>query len=167
MAVSQSSLTGAAGEYLVMSHLLRRGFIAALAPAGVPNCDIVVTDEIGDRLCAIQVKTRNNKGADGGWHMGRKHEHLTSATLFYCFVDLGAPDAGGQVFIVPSRVVANVTRISHEKWLATPGRFGQPHKDGDMRRFLPSYAHLGLADYSSGWLEPYCHAWNLLKRAAD
>ena len=83
--VSASSLVGAAGEYFVMSQLLRRGLIAALAPVGVPNCDIVVTDEIGDRLCAVQVKTRNNTGADGGWHMGKKHESLTSPSLFYCF----------------------------------------------------------------------------------
>ena len=64
--VSATSLTGAAGEYYVMSQLLRRSFIAALAPTGVPNCDIVVTDEIGDRLCAIQVKTRNNAGSIEG-----------------------------------------------------------------------------------------------------
>src|SRR3546814_5267743 len=47
--VSATSLTGAAGEHFVMSELLRRGMIAALAPAGVPNCDIVVTDDIGER----------------------------------------------------------------------------------------------------------------------
>ena len=46
--VSATTLTGAAGEHFVMSELLRRGFIAALAPAGVPNCDIVVTDDIKD-----------------------------------------------------------------------------------------------------------------------
>lgn len=54
-----------------MSQLLRRGLIAALAPAGVPNCDIIVTDDVGERLCAVQVKTRNSTGADGGWHMSR------------------------------------------------------------------------------------------------
>ena len=61
-----------------MSELLRRGLIAALAPPGVPNCDIVVTDAIGQRLCAVQVKTRNNAGRDRGWHMSKKHESLTS-----------------------------------------------------------------------------------------
>ena len=56
--------------------------IAALAPAGVPNADIVVTDQIGDRLCAIQVKARTDKGSDGGWHMKPKHEELSSPNLF-------------------------------------------------------------------------------------
>jgi hypothetical protein len=63
---SKSTLLGAAGEHYVMCQLLRHSFIAALAPVGVPNADIVVTDEIGDRLFAIQVKTRNDKGKDGG-----------------------------------------------------------------------------------------------------
>ena len=72
--VSATTLTGAAGEHFVMSELLRRGMIAALAPTGVPNCDIVVTDEIGDRLFAVQVKTRLGKGSDRGWHMSKKHE---------------------------------------------------------------------------------------------
>ena len=41
---SQSTLLGAAGEHHVMAELLRPGYIAALAPQGVPNADIVVTD---------------------------------------------------------------------------------------------------------------------------
>ena len=72
-----------------MCQLLRRGLIAALAPTGVPNTDIIVTDDIGARLCAVQVKTRVEKGTDGGWHMGKKHEGIVSETLFYAFLDFG------------------------------------------------------------------------------
>lgn len=50
---SSTSLTGAAGEHFVISELLRRELIAALASAGVPNSEIVVTDDIGDRLCGF------------------------------------------------------------------------------------------------------------------
>jgi hypothetical protein len=81
-----STILGAAGEHYVMCQLLRRNMIAALAPAGVPNSDIVVTDKLGDRLCAVQVKVRRDLGSDGGWHMGQKHETLISPNLFYCFV---------------------------------------------------------------------------------
>lgn len=56
-----------------MSQLLGRGFIAALAPVGLPTADIVVTNDIGDRACAIQVKARRELGTDGGWHMKSKH----------------------------------------------------------------------------------------------
>ena len=48
--VSRSTVLGAAGEHYVMCQLLRRGLIAALAPVGVPNTDIIVTDDIGDLL---------------------------------------------------------------------------------------------------------------------
>lgn len=54
---SDNTLLGAAGEHYVMSELLRRGYIAALALQGVPNADIVVTDIDGTRLCSIQVKS--------------------------------------------------------------------------------------------------------------
>jgi hypothetical protein len=73
-------LLGAAGEYHVIAELLRRGYIAALAPQGVPNADIVVTDIEGSRLCWIQVKTRQDLGSDGGWHMNAKHENLRSVS---------------------------------------------------------------------------------------
>ena len=59
---SETSLLGAAGEHFVMSELLRRGYIAALAPQGVPNTDIVVTDVTANRLCTIQVEDAEGCG---------------------------------------------------------------------------------------------------------
>ena len=150
-----------------MSQLLRRGLIAALAPAGVPNCDIVVTDDIGDRLCAVQVKTRNNLGADGGWHMSKKHESLISPTLFYCFVDFGdAASDAASTFVVPATVVAKALADCHQAWLAQPGAKGQQRRDNDMRRLRPGYDNLEVLKYRSGWLEPYREAWHLLEGAA-
>lgn len=162
--VSASSLLGAAGEHFVMCELLRREFIAALAPAGVPNCDIVVTDDIGDRLFAIQVKTRRAIGSDGGWHMGRKHESLTSPTLFYCFVDFGgSANDRPSTFVIPALVVADTLSKSHQAWLSQPGKGGQQRKDGDFRRFLPCYAHLQLSSHVRGWLDQYRDAWSILR----
>lgn len=166
--VSATSLTGAAGEHFVMSQLLRRGLIAALAPAGVPNCDIIVTDDIGDRLCAVQVKTRNSTGADGGWHMSKKHEALTSPTLFYCFVDFAVgQDCGPFTYVVPSGTVAHVLFECHQAWLHQPRKRGQRRKDNDLRRFLPDYSHLQMGKYEAGWLERYREAWQLLTNAGD
>lgn len=164
---SQSSLLGAAGEYYVMSELLRRGYIAALAPQGVPNADIVVTDIEGSRLCSIQVKTRRDIGSDGGWHMKEKHESIRSEKLFYCFVNFGKViEDQPTVHVVPSDCVADVLFAAHRKWLETPGKNGRPHKDGSMRRFLPDYSRTYGADknpYPAGWLDPYRDAWHLLK----
>lgn len=166
--ISATSLTGAAGEHFVMSELLRRGMIAALAPAGVPNCDIVVTDDIGDRLCAVQVKTRLGKGSDRGWHMSKKHEALTSPSLFYCFVDFGGTTKEPPfTYVVPASVVATCLAENHEAWLGQPGARGQARNDNDMRRFLPDYSHLGLGRYDDGWLAQYREAWHQLETAAD
>jgi hypothetical protein len=52
---SNSTILGAAAEHYVMCQLLRRNMIAALAPAGVPDADIIVSDRVGSTLAAIQV----------------------------------------------------------------------------------------------------------------
>lgn len=67
---------------------------------------------------------------------------------------------------MPSGTVADVLTASHRKWLATPGKKGQPHKDGAMRRLLPDYTKIfGAADnpYPQSWLEEYRNAWHLLR----
>ena len=87
---TNSTILGAAAEHYVMCQLLRQGKIAALAPAGVPDADIIVSDRVGSALAAVQVKARRGIGGDGGWHMKAKHETMVRELLFYCFVDFGA-----------------------------------------------------------------------------
>jgi len=163
---SQTTLLGAAGEHYVMAQLLRRNYIAALAPAGVPNADIVVTDLDGQRLSAVQVKSKRAIGSDGGWHMSAKHEKIISDHLFYCFVNFGKQETDvPQSFIIPSTVVAETLRRSHVQWLANPGQKGQPHKEHDMRRLMPDYARVftsGENPYPEGWMDKYRDAWELL-----
>ena len=175
-----SVILGAAGEYYVMAELLRRGLIAAKAPEGVPNFDIVITDIDGQRLAAIQVKTRRDfKSGDKGWHMKAKHEDLIADRMFYVFVDVGVDESSPvSFFVVPSKVVAKACKLSHAIWLATPNTKGASHKDSDMRRLLPKYelpkyarkqmhapspSHKEFLDsHGEGWLERYRNAWNLI-----
>ncbi|MDR3530083.1 MAG: hypothetical protein P4L90_05965 [Rhodopila sp.] len=162
---SQTSLIGTAGEHYVLCELLRQGYIAALAPTGAPNVDIVVTDMEGSRLCAIQVKTRRGIRTDGGWHMNAKQEEFVGDHYFYCFVDFQEPQkARPLVYVIPSAKVAKAISDAHKKWRSTPGRNGQPHQDTPMRRLLPDYGKVWPTDnpYPAGWLDPYCDAWNLL-----
>jgi hypothetical protein len=163
-----STIIGAAGEHYVMCQLLRRDLIAALAPAGVPNADIVVTDKVGDRLFAVQVKVRTDDGVPDAWHMGAKHEEIISPSVFYSFVDFGGSlTAQPKCWVVPSEVVANVLKLSHRQWLATPGARGQAHNDTPMRRFRRCYAKDGLGpEYAMGWLDLYLEKWSLLEAAA-
>ena len=167
-----STIVGAAGEYHVLSQLLRRGWIAALAPDGAPNMDILVTDENNRKLCAIQVKTRRDIGSDKGWHMKAKHEAMAPEDLFYVFVDVGKHPSDSTVsHILPSSVVADCLQQTHRVWLDTPGKGGQPHKDSTMRRLLPDYSHIkpntedgrGIINrYRAGWLERYRENWSIL-----
>ena len=172
MSKISSTIVGAAGEYHVLSQLLRRGWIAALAPDGAPNMDILVTDEDNRRLCAIQVKTRRGIGKDKGWHMKPKHETMVVDDLFYVFVDVGKrPSDPTTCYIMPSRVVADCIRRVHKVWLDTPGRGRRPHKDSNVRRLRPDYSSIkpitreGTAiidDYRANWLDPYRENWRIL-----
>ncbi len=167
-----STIVGAAGEYHVLSQLLRRGWIAALAPDGAPNMDILVTDENNEKLCAIQVKTRRQIGRAKGWHMKPKHETMVTADLFYVFVDVGKQPSDPTVsYVLPSSVVADCIRDCHRVWLDTPGKGGRPHKDSNVRRLSPDHSHIkpnteegrNIVDrYGSGWLDRYRENWSIL-----
>jgi hypothetical protein len=166
LTIRQSTLIAAAGEYYILARLSLLGKIAAQAPRGVPNADIVVSSVAGDRLCAVQVKARQGKGADRGWHMGAKHEGLISPNLFYAFVDFVSVTKPTPItYLVPSEVVASALKQMHQAWLKQPGQKGQKHNDSDFRRFMPDYSRTSgddVAGYSDGWLDPYHEAWHLL-----
>ena len=159
-----SALTGAAGEHFVMSQLLRRGLIAALAPQGAPNLDIIVSSVSGHQQFGIQVKSRRGAGSDGGWHMRPKHCELAEPTLFYCFVNFEVGSASLPVtYVVPSEKVAKVLTETHQAWLSRPGKNGHIRKDNPVRRLLPDYSYAYAPDkpkFARGWLDPYREAWS-------
>jgi hypothetical protein len=159
MGAKDSILTGTAGEHYVLYRLLLEGLLASLSPTNAYAADILVFSPRMLVGSMVQVKTRTT-GRDSGWHMRRKHETLVHPRLFYAFVDLER--ASPVVHIVPSEVVADVLRRAHGAWLSIPGIRGQPHRDSDLRRILPRYAHPvpGLDD---GWLDHWLERWDLLK----
>jgi hypothetical protein len=155
-----SSLVGAAGEHLVLSRLLSRGFLAAQAPRGTRKADILVNNLDGKPPCLIQVKTRSGKGSDISWHMKQKHEGMREQDLFYCFVDL--ENDHPNVYVIPSNIVADVVTESHKTWLATPGRGGKAHNETDMRRIITDYK-MDLKSAPPRWMDKYLENWELLK----
>ena len=132
-----SAVVGAAGEHFVLYRLHMQGLVAALAPQGTHDADIVVFSPEMSVGSMVQVKTRT-RGRDGGWHMREKHERLTHPRLFYAFVDLEPREP--VTFVVPSPIVAQVLARAHQAWLAAPGIAGRTHRDHPMRRILPEYA---------------------------
>lgn len=124
--------TGIAGEYFVAAELSRRGFVASITLRNTRGIDILASNTDATKSVGIQVKTCQGSSPD--WMMNRKAEMELAQNLFYVFVCL--PVTGEPTFyVVPRSVVATYVRESHQKWLATPGRNGQPHRDTDMRRF--------------------------------
>lgn len=168
-----SRMMGAAGEHYVMAELLRRGFIAALAPAGAPNMDIIVSDRFGASLAAIQVKT-TGRGDANDWMFSERHEGIRSDRLFYALVNFGATfSSTPQVFVLPASLVADACETSHRIWLSIPKKtkLGTP-KGGSVRRLMDDYGRLlaGSVEkhrFVAGWLEPYRNAWGLLGVAAE
>jgi hypothetical protein len=149
-----TTLTGAAGEHLVLSRLLQRSILAAQAPEGVRKVDILINFLEGGEPSLIQVKARQY-GSDGGWHMGVKHEEMTQKNLFYCFVDF--QPSNPTVHVIPSKVVAKALRKDHQIWLDTPGKNGKPHNPTDMRRLRPK-----MDGQKPGWMDEYLENWDLL-----
>lgn len=149
-----TQLTGAAGEHLVLSRLLSRGFLAAQAPRGARKADILVNFLEGGKPCLIQVKARQY-GSDLGWHMSEKHESAVDEDLFYCFVDFEPVDPA--VYVIPSAIVARTISNDHRIWLETPGKDGQMHNPTKFRR-LRNRANGKVA----GWLEEYRERWDFI-----
>ena len=167
--IRTNTLVAAAGEHYVLARLCLNGYIAALAPRGVPTFDIVVTDINGDHLFAVQVKARVKKGGDEGWPMNVKHEQIDSKNLLYFFMDFSAGvTAVPTTFIVPAATVARAVHICHELWLRRLGKGGRAHKDSDMRKFRHDYSDYLRndcpAEYRSGWLDCYKEAWESLPK---
>jgi hypothetical protein len=147
----------------VLFCLYRRGILAALAPPGVPEVDILVLDAHRKVAASIQVKTRT--GLRGrGWVMNAKNEFIGDPNLFYALVDLGPEHP--VTYIVPSAAIARVLHLDHLAFLSHPGIHGQVHKDNSVRRLLPSYKEGVAPGVEDGWLEDYREGWDAVRAGA-
>ena len=158
---SDKQLIGAAGEHLALSRLLSRGLLASQAPRGTRDVDILVNPLDGGRALHIQVKTRSGTGTERKrWAMTKKNEGISSPDIFYCFVDLEDVD-NPDVYVIPSKVVAQVIKVGHAKWLRQPGARGQKHNDSDMRS-LSNIPRTETRYAFEGWMDKYLEAWEQL-----
>jgi hypothetical protein len=95
------------------------GYVAALPREGSPSVDIFVSNQAGDKIAAIQVKTtewaKRKRGRGNNRHFGEyqfplgPHSAKSNGNhLFFAFVDLKIGDpvtAHPDVYIVPSSFV--------------------------------------------------------------
>ena len=123
---------GNSGEYFVAAELERHGFSVAVPMSNVELFDILAIDRNTHKQFAVQVKTHH--GTKKEWTLGPKNEQIKDENIVYFFVtlnEMGAPE----YHIVPSKIVAENISVSYTRWLNTPGRKGQPHKESSIRKF--------------------------------
>jgi hypothetical protein len=171
----QSAIIGSAGEHLVISLLLRRNFIAGLAPQNTEDFDIVVMSKDGQTLFPVQVKTSTKKS----WMLSKKHENAIK-NLIYVFVRFSDDMTGSEIFIMKSNKVSEVTKLSHQIWLKIPSKGGKVHQDSDIRNLMMDSTSLikNLSDpkkyltqieldfidsHKLGWIEKYRDSWDIFK----
>ncbi|MEE5991626.1 MAG: hypothetical protein V3G42_00120 [Oscillospiraceae bacterium] len=124
--------TGNCGEYFVAAELERRGFTVALPMSNVKDFDILAIHRVTHKQLAIQVKTTHHSKKQ--WVLSAKNENLFGDDIFYIFVTLCGLETP-QYHIVPSKFVAETITSEHRKWLNTPAKNGNAHKDNSIRKF--------------------------------
>ncbi len=163
---TQSTWLASAGEHLVLSHLLRRGLIASIAPPNTEHYDIVVTNKVGGRFIPVQVKTATRDS----WILSEKNE-IAHKGLIYIFIYLSEDNDPEEFYIMPSKKVAEVTKMSYEIWLEMLGQSGVLHKKTSIRVLKRDHAYLKskvrkhvkfLVNHKTGWLEDYKNNWELV-----
>jgi hypothetical protein len=113
-----SSLIGSAGVYFVAARLNAMGLQCAPTFGNVPSVDILVSSIDGSALVSLQVKTTTYAMRERGrgddkrphhyeWDIGWKSARLDIPNLFFALVDLKSFAELPDVFIVPSRVIAD------------------------------------------------------------
>ena len=123
---------GNAGEYFVAGELERHGFSVAVPMSNVELFDILAFERATHKQIAIQVKTTHGQKRE--WTLSAKNELIADKNVYYIFVMLNEMKTP-EYFIVPSCTVANDIHASHARWLSSPGKQGQPHKDNSIRKF--------------------------------
>ena len=136
-----TGLSGVSGEYFVAGELSRQGYVASLTLKNTRGIDILASNANATKSVGIQVKTTQGHGKD--WVLNQKVETEVAKNLFFVFVRLNNLDAP-EYHIVPRAIVAKYASDNHKKWLDTPGKKGQKHKDNTMRKFSdPDNKYLG------------------------
>jgi hypothetical protein len=128
-----NTITGITGEHYVAAELSKRGYIATITPRNTHIVDILASSKDGSRTVSIQVKTSSSSLKR--WQLGSKNESQHSPNFFYIFVNLNNDDRHPDFHIVESKVVSDIIKRDHEKWLAGKDRNGQPYKDSSIRVF--------------------------------
>ena len=147
------TLIGNAGEYYVMAELLKRDWIAALAPRNAPDFDILVTN--GEKTVKVRVKTKSEKYDIWQWSIkkdGKIFRNITNLEDFSILVNLTLDHKEMDYFIMPTHILNKILEDDFTEWVSTPGKGGRPHSPNNKKRHLPHLRYQEqLAMYENKW----------------
>jgi hypothetical protein len=127
------SSRGNASQFFVAGELCRRGYAAVVTLGNTPNTDVLCSNREGTKFVHIQVKTfvPGNKTCS----VGAKAEGSYGPGFFWILAGIPLPESEApfEYYIIPAADMARNVSSFHKRWLATPGKSGQPHKDSGVR----------------------------------
>lgn len=96
----------------------------------------------------ISVKS---KLSEKGKHftLTEKAETIVDKNLFYIFVRMNEFKRLPDYWVVPSKRVAEITKLEHLNWLRMPSRGGREHKENPMR----SFSIIQKSNFPNDWEE--------------
>lgn len=151
----EKSTRGNASQFFVAGELCRRGYSAVITLGNTPNTDILCSNIEGTKFVHIQVKTfvPGIKTCS----VGHKAEKANTKNFFWVLGGIPLPnqDTNFEYYIIPSKVMSKNIKASHESWLSTPGKKGQPHNDSKIRTvpIPPNKSRKGwnISKYKNRW----------------
>lgn len=94
--------------------------------------------------CIVSPKGEIYYGEDFFWVLGEVSTNVSEKIL--------------RVYIIPSKIMSENQKETHELWLKTPGKYGQPHVDTNIRIvFIPPHKPQYSWDISE-----FLNRWDLL-----
>lgn len=148
MSNDKNIFTGKAGEFFVAAELSRRKWYTALTFKNTPDIDILCSN--GNKIVEIQCKSTNNLKTRKAWLLSKKSENWKGINKFYIFIDLNLFEMP-IFYVLPSQLVCDNLKSGHQKWLNTPGKHGQKHKDQNMRIFPNKINDFNLDEFKNNW----------------
>ncbi len=151
---------GNSSQFFVAGELCRRGYSAVVTLGNTPNTDILCSNFEGTKFVHIQVKTfvPGIKTCS----VGLKSEKYFGANFFWILAGIPLPNQNNnfKYYIIPSKIMSENTINGHQKWLNTPGKKGQAHKDNAVRT-----VHLPPGESIIGWdISKYKNRWDLIEK---
>jgi hypothetical protein len=159
----QKQNVGNAGEYYIASRLSSLDYIVTITLGRAERYDILALSPEG-KLVKVSVKTTQRKDATG-FPLSVRDEQYSSENFYYAFVRLKYPEEDPDYWIIPSSIVCDLIRSSHQNYLNTPGKNENSHKDSSIRK-LPITLTEGIRQYyPKDWeliMDRYYKNFNLL-----